>query len=695
MAVKGLTIQFTADTKKLDSKLKGTQGALNKTQNELKAIDRSLKFNPGNVKLLKQKFTELERSVKLTDVKLQQLKNQQKNMDAAGVKKTSAQYKALEREIIKTENQLDRAKGKLKQFGSVGRQQVLAVGNSFKKTGSKISSIGRTITSTMSVFGVGAILAGKKFIAMGEDQTQAENKLIEIYRKRMGVDKEAAKVTFEAASALQEQGVVGDEVSLAFAQQMATYSSMPKTVDSLLPAFSNLLVQQKGLNGTQEDAVGLANLFGKAMMGQTGALKKVGISFDKSQEKILKTGTEEEKAAMLAEVITQNVGEMNSAFAKTDAGKMQQAANTLGDMGEQIGIVLLPAVADLAQQFSEKILPVIQQFIDYLKANPVIADIALKVAAVTAVAGPLLVIIGAIVSAIGTLIGAATAVGGAISAAFGVMLGPIGLVVAAVAGAIAIGVLLYKNWDKVKAFLTKTLNTIKTTFSNIFNGIKNKVTSVFNSIRTKITTAISGVKTTIQNGLSAARDKASKIFSDLKDKLLKPINTAKDKIKEAIDKIKDFFNIKLGFKSIKVPTISINWNAGGNLGKLAKKMGLPGVPNFNVGWKTFASAMQTGRILKGATIFGQDQDGRNLVGGEVGREMIIGRNSATATIAAAVARGFDSAMGTFAQVMNTSAALAAGGNAQPQVIEVYLYKNGPQMGRYIVDTYDTWKGRLG
>ena len=51
--------------------------------------------------------------------------------------------------------------------------------------------------------------------------------------------------------------------------------------------------------------------------------------------------------------------------------------------------------------------------------------------------------------------------------------------------------------------------------------------------------------------------------------------------------------------------------------------------------------------------------------------------------------------GSIASAVGTQTALASGATAQPIAVNVYLYKNGPQMGRYIVDTYDTWKSRLG
>ena len=225
--IKGITIEFGADVTGLNGALKKTQGALNKTQSELKQVNRALKFNPSNTTLLKQKFDLLKQSVDQTEDKLKQLRQMQKQMNAAGIDKNSAQYRELQREIIKTEDKLKSAEGELRQFGSVGKQQALAVGNAFKSAGNKIKSAGRTITTSVSVYGMAGIYAGGKLIEMSEKQTQAENKLIEIYKTRMGATKGAAKETMNLASALQQQGVVGDEVALSFAQQMATYSSAP------------------------------------------------------------------------------------------------------------------------------------------------------------------------------------------------------------------------------------------------------------------------------------------------------------------------------------------------------------------------------------------------------------------------------------------------------------------------------------
>ena len=168
-------------------------------------------------------------------------------------------------------------------------------------------------------------------------QMSAETKLETVMRQRMGATDAEIESVKRLASAQQDLGVIGDEVQLAGAQQLSTFLGQKDSIDTLLPAMNNLLAQQKGLSATGGDAVNVANLMGKAMQGQTGALRRVGITFDAAQEKVLKYGTESQRAAMLATVITQNVGEMNSALAQTDAGRQQQLANTMGDYKEKIG----------------------------------------------------------------------------------------------------------------------------------------------------------------------------------------------------------------------------------------------------------------------------------------------------------------------------------------------------------------------
>ncbi len=105
---------------------------------------------------------------------------------------------------------------------------------------------------------------------------------------------------------------------------------------------NNLLAQQRGLKATSEDAVGVANLMGKALQGNVTALTRVGITLTDHQKQLIKTGDEYTRATTLAQAITDNVGNMNAELAKTDAGKVKQAQMAFASLQVAIGNALAP-----------------------------------------------------------------------------------------------------------------------------------------------------------------------------------------------------------------------------------------------------------------------------------------------------------------------------------------------------------------
>ena len=227
---------------------------------------------------------------------------------------------------------------------------------------SKSGSLGSAMAASMrdiSILTANAMAGIQQLTAVITDwtaaaqiQQEAEVKLETVMRQRMAATEDDVTAIKELAKAQQQLGIIGDEVQLAGAQQVATFLTERQALETLLPAMNNLIAQQRGYNATASDAVSIGNLMGKAMQGQTSALTRVGITFNEAQEAILKTGTEMERAATLAEVITDNVGEMNAALAATDAGKAKQLSNDIGDLKEQLGGVfssVQPAIVAVGQ----------------------------------------------------------------------------------------------------------------------------------------------------------------------------------------------------------------------------------------------------------------------------------------------------------------------------------------------------------
>ena len=664
-AIKGITIEFNGDTTKLDKALRTIRKDSKGVDSDLRAVNRALKFNPTSTELLRQKFTLLGQKVDATDKELKQFRDIEKQLKAQGVSKTSSEFMRVRRNIVEAESKLKTFKG---QLASVRFANLSALGAKMKQIGAGFRTAGMYAT----IGGAAMVAAGKKLLALNSTQEGAERKLIEIYKSRMGVDKKAAKSTMAVASAMQKQGVIGDEVTLSGAQQLATYAKYPGTVDKLLPAMGNLLVQQKGVNATAEDATSVANLFGKAMMGQTGALKKVGISFDESQEKVLKYGTEEEKAAVLAEVVKQNVGNMNKAFANTDEGKMAQLRNTLGDIGECIGHALLPALGQLASWISEKVVPKVEALVGYLEGHPVLAKIAVGIAAFLAVGGPLLIFLGGIIGAVGTIL---TSLGG-LTSALGFLLSPIGLVVAAIAAAIAIGVVLYKNWDAIKARVLKIWATLHAQAKAKWAAIKTAVITPIQNAKARVVAFFQSMRTNIATKVDAIKNKISDTFSAIKKKITDPIQKAKDKISEIIQKIKDFFPIHIGkiFSGIQIPKFSLK-------GKFSAKKGT--VPQVGYSW---ANVHAAGGIFTRPTLL-RSRSGALHEVSEAGAEAILPLSQ----LWAQMDRMADSIVNGVAR----TAAIAGAGNTQPTIIHLYAFPGGPQLQRFVVETYDTGKQRLG
>lgn len=252
------------------------------------------------------------------------------------IRRTNIEIKTLESKILRLESVNG---GRLKAWFGNLKAAIPMVGmltNPLLWLGGAIYKIGNYIDGSQDAWNI---------------QTQAEVKLATVMRQRVKATDEEIENIKRLASAQQALGVIGDEIQLSGAQQLATFITRKDSLDALIPAMNNLLAQQKGLNATDQDAVQIGNLMGKVMQGQTSALTRVGITFTAAEEKVLKYGDEQQRAATLAQVITNNVGRMNEALANTPEGKLKQHANTMGDLQERVGRLYSQIKASLLPLF--------------------------------------------------------------------------------------------------------------------------------------------------------------------------------------------------------------------------------------------------------------------------------------------------------------------------------------------------------
>lgn len=321
-----------------------------------------------------------------------------------------------------------------------------------------INNIVQVVRSAKSAMG--------EFATATSDKQEAVTKLAQVMHNTMSATDEQVQSVQRLAEAQQRLGIVSDEVQLAGAQELGTYLQQTSSLEQLIPVMNDMVAQQYGFNATQESAVNIATMMGKVMDGQVGALSRYGYSFTEAQEQILKFGTEEQRAATLAEVISDSVGGVNKALAATPQGQIKHMADAYGELQERVG-VMLNRVVVMLQPVINDVLRILGNLLSWLEGKVnfivglvnVLYDMRFMI---LSVGGAVMGIIGAI--KVWTVV---QAVLNAVLAA-----NPIGLIVIGVAALIGFIATVINKWNEWGAALS------------VFLGPLGLVISAIQSIRT-------------------------------------------------------------------------------------------------------------------------------------------------------------------------------------------------------------------
>ncbi|WP_341356641.1 hypothetical protein [Rossellomorea sp. y25] len=184
---------------------------------------------------------------------------------------------------------------------------------------------------------------------------------------------------------------------------------------------------------------------------------------------------------------------------------------------------------------------------------------------------------------------------------------PILAIISAIAAVIAIGVLLYKNWDTIQKKAVEMALAVVMKFNELKNGAIEKINNL--------------------------RDKASSVMEQTKNKIISPIESAKDKISSYVQEIIGFFKglgdkLKFNIPKPKLPHFSIK-------GKFDLMPPGISVPTIGIDWRA------KGAIFTQPTIFGQ-YGGKLQGAGDAGPEAALPLNEETL---GDIGRGIASTMG--------------------------------------------------
>ena len=257
------------------------------------------------------------------------------------------------------EKAMNKAEKKLKKFGS-----------NLKKTGKSM-----TMGLTLPIVAMG-VASVKAF----DTQAKAQAKLT----TALGGSETAMKSLVSQAKELQKTTLFGDEETIEAQSMLAMMGLQEDAILKLTPLIQDMATA-KGM-----DLVTASDLVAKSLGSSTNALSRYGITITGA------VGSNERLNTAVTELTTKFAGQAKVA-ATAGAGGVTQLTNQLGDLGEEIGMRLMPYVKDFVS-WAQKM---INKF-DGLSAET--KDSIVKWALYVAAIGPALMMFGKIVTGVGAVI---------------------------------------------------------------------------------------------------------------------------------------------------------------------------------------------------------------------------------------------------------------------------------------------------
>lgn len=242
-------------------------------------------------------------------------------------------------------------------------------------------------------------------------------------------------------SPAKEGAVWMDRLNLNVTNTDGTMKSMIEVQNQLHGAFSKL---------TREEKMQAASaIFGKNQMGKWLMLINTAPSTVQKYRSALDdaTGT----ANNMADSLMSGVG-----------GSIERMKSTFDVMKYSIGSVL----GDTIKSVIDKVTGLMDAF---NKLNPASQKMIVKIAAIAAAIGPALLVFGKMVTTVGKVVSIVGKVGKAFKT-FGTIAGlissPAGIVIVVLGAIVAAGVLIYKNWDKIKKTAKKVFGYVGRVFKS-------------------------------------------------------------------------------------------------------------------------------------------------------------------------------------------------------------------------------------
>ncbi|SFA55798.1 hypothetical protein SAMN05192569_10668 [Parageobacillus thermantarcticus] len=257
--IRGISVVISADTTKLGKALSDVNQKSKDIQSELRQVERLLKFDPANTELLAQKQQLLAKQIENTSEKLNRLKSVQQQVadQFARGEISEGQYRAFQREIAKTEQELRRLQERMQEAEQ--EQQKLATAT--KQLQTFFAATGKSVDDFSDVLGTKLVNAIKNGTASSKQLDEAIKK---IGQAALGTNVDIDKMKQALASV--DDGNSIKNIKKELGQLSKEAKAAEKSVGDLGVELENVagaLVAGGGIAGAIEKALDVSDLEAK------------------------------------------------------------------------------------------------------------------------------------------------------------------------------------------------------------------------------------------------------------------------------------------------------------------------------------------------------------------------------------------------------------------------------------------------
>lgn len=437
--------------------------------------------------------------------------------------------------------------------------------------GMELSLATDIVTDTMSMFGMEASEATKMtdMLAYAQANSNTDVQQLGEALKYCGASANAMGYDLADTTALlgtfADQGLKGSSAGTTL---NAMFRDMKKNAKDGAIAIGDTNVAIVDANGNYRDMTDILADVQKATEGMTQAERDMALSSV--------WGTEALKGVNMAfEAGVPKIREFEEGIRNSD-GAASEMYDTMQNNLQGAIDNMKSAFEGLLITIGQRLIPIFQNLVEgitnvftwFNNLNPAIQNVIIAVGGFLAILGPLLLIVGNVIifivklstsiSALVTFFSAGGAGAGLLSAAIGALSGPIGIAIGVITALIAVGVLLYNNWDTIKAKCSEVWNSIVETVTTVWNNIKTSTLEIWSNITSTLSSAWDSIKSVTQPAVNFIKDIVSSAWSFISTTTSTIWNSIKGIIQSVWELIKSIVN--LGVEAIKL-AITTAWNA--------------------------------------------------------------------------------------------------------------------------------------